>query len=272
MDPTDAEAVYAEMKNSCLRIVLNRPTKLNALTESMAAQIATLLERARVDDEVRVVLLRGEGRAFCAGDDLGRVIPPELGPPDVQTKLRTSYVRVILDLLQLRKPIIAALHGYALGAGLDLALACDLRIGAQGLKMGSPVVQWGLGGAGVYLMTQCLGLAGATEFLLLGDAMSDQRALQLGLLNELVPVDEFDATVDRYVERLAGAATASIGLIKTARNRALGADPVHGLEAQVIANLELPLLTDPDEGRAAWREHRAPRFTGRYRQQRVAQQ
>lgn len=257
--------VYAERDRATFSIVLNRPDKLNAFTESMAADMARLIEEARVDEDIRCVLVRGNGRAFCAGDDLGRTIPTELGPPDIQTKLRTSYVRVILDLLNLRKPVVGMLQGYALGAGLDLALACDFRIASDDLQMGSPVVQWGLGGAGVYLLTQYLGFGRATELMMTGDRIDSEQAARWGLLTDVVTPDALHARTAELVARLEDAATSSIGLIKTARNRCIASDPVHGLEAQVLANLELPLLADPEEGRRAWRERRTPSFTGRYR-------
>lgn len=256
--------VYMTRERGTLSIVLNRPDKLNALTEHMAGEITALLEQARVDDAVRCVVLRGEGRAFCAGDDLGRKIPAELGPPDIETKMKTSYVRVLQELINLRKPVVAVLQGYALGAGLDLALACDFRVAADDLQVGSPVVQWGLGGAGVYLLTHYLGFGKATELCLLGERLSAAEAHRLGLVTTVVPVSELDDAVAGLANRLENAATGSIGAIKTARNGALAADPARGLRAQVVANLELMLLADPSEGRAAWREGRQPHFTGGY--------
>lgn len=261
-----ADAVRPEIRGASLHIVLARPQKLNAIDERMILQIADLIEKARVSPDIRCVVLRGEGRAFCAGDEIGRVVPEELGPPDVETRLKTSYARVVMDLMRLRKPSIALLQGFALGAGLDLALACDFRIASADLEVGAPVVQWGLGGATAYLLTQYLGIGRATELLLLGDRIDARRAYELGLVTEVVNRNDLDDAGARLSARLERAATASIGLIKGIRNRSLGAGLTDGLDAQVRGSLELLLLEDAIEGRRAFREKRDPQFTGRYRE------
>jgi enoyl-CoA hydratase/carnithine racemase len=257
--------VVTETHGATRHIVLNRPEKLNAINEDMIGKITAHLEAARVDPAVRCILLRGEGRAFCAGDELGRVIPESLGPPDVETKMKTSYVRPVVELMRLRKPSVAMLQGFALGAGLDIALACDFRIASSETEMGAPVVRWGLGGATAYLLTQYLGVGRATELLLLGDRIGAARAYELGLITTVVEPDQLEDAATTLTRRLEGAATASIGLIKGIRNKALGAGLAEGFEAQVRGSLELMLLEDPIEGRRAWKEKRNPSFSGAYR-------
>lgn len=257
--------VREERRPGVLTIVLDRPRQLNVLDEDMIADIAELIERARVDPEVRCVVLRGEGRAFCAGDDLARRRTAEYGPDDVETKLKTSYVRPVLDLLRLRKPTVAVMQGYALGAGFDLALACDFRVASADLEVGATVVRWGLGGACAYLLPKYLGVGRATEMLLLGDRYPIADVASWGLATYIVETHELAGRVQALTDRLVAAPTASLGLIKTARNRGLGAGVTEGIEWQATANLELLLLQDPIEGREAWREKREPQFTGQMR-------
>ena len=257
--------VREERSPGTLTIVLDNPEKLNVLTEAMIADIADLIEVARVDPEVRCVVLRGNGRAFCAGDDLIREIGRQYGPDDVETKMKTSFARPVLDLLRLRKPTVAVLQGYALGAGLDLMMACDFRVASTDLKVGATVVRWGLGGACAYLLPKHVGLGHATDMLLLGDIHPIADVASWGLATRIVEPTELDSAAGALIDRLVKAPTASLGLIKTARNRGLAAGVSDGLEYQVIANLELLLLEDPMEGRRAWREKREPNFTGQAR-------
>lgn len=268
MPASDADAgpdVRKEIHGASQHIVLNRPERLNAIDEAMIGRIVELIEEARVDPAVRCLVLRGEGRAFCAGDQIGRTIPHELGPPDVETRMKTSFVRPVVDLMRLRKPTVALLQGFALGAGLDMALGCDFRVASADLQIGAPVVQWGLGGATAYLLTKYLGVGRATEMLVLGDRIDAARAHEWGLVTSVVPLEELAATGHALVARLEQAATASIGLIKGIRNRSLGAGLVEGFESQVTGSLELMLLEDPEEGRRAFAEKRTPNFSGRYR-------
>lgn len=260
-----AEAVRFEHHAASAHIVLNRAPKLNAINEHMIGRVVELIEAARVDSNVRCLVVRGEGRAFCAGDELGRTIPEDLGPPDVETRLKTSYARIVLELMRLRKPSIALVQGFALGAGLDIALACDFRIVTSDAEFGAPVVQWGLGGATAYLLTHYLGVGRATEMLLLGDRIGAARAYEMGLVTSVVEPEELSNAGARLSERLERAATASIGLIKGIRNRSLGSGLVDGLEAQVRGSLELSMLEDPIEGRRAFHEKRSPQFSGRFR-------
>jgi 2-(1,2-epoxy-1,2-dihydrophenyl)acetyl-CoA isomerase len=248
-----------------MTISLDRPDKLNSLNQPMIADLALLIEQARIDQDVRCLAIRGEGRAFCSGDDIGREISEELGPRDVETWIRTSYLRLVTDLLRLRKPVVMVLHGYVLGAALDLALAGDFRIAADDVQLGLPPVKWAMGGAGTYLLPLFVGMGRATEMTLLGDIYHVTDIADWGLVTRIVPADELAAEVGRWTDRLAKAATGSIGYLKTARHRMLGASLAQGLEYQAAITNEGQLYEDLSEGRAAWRERREPNYTGRVR-------
>lgn len=258
------ERVLLEVKGAVATITLNRPHKLNALYPEMILRLLDLLEECRRDRSVRAIVLRGNGRAFCAGDDLAPEDRFKYGPPDVQTRLKTGYPRIVLELLTLRKPIVCMVQGYAVGAGFDIALACDFRIASEGTKVGAAYVTRGLGGGCTYLLPRYVGFGKATEMLLLGDLIDMDEALSLHLVNKVVPEAELEARTYELAERLAKAATQAIGAIKIARNQSLGADPVKGVEFQIGANVELMFHKDAREGPRAFSQKREPNFTGEW--------
>jgi enoyl-CoA hydratase/carnithine racemase len=258
------KTVRLERRGAIATITLDRPEKLNALTEGMIAEVVDAIDEVRRDLKIRAVVLRGEGRAFCSGDDVGRGARFAHGNPDLQTRKRVAYPRLLLELLELRKPVIAMLRGHAVGAGMDVALACDFRVAAEDTQMGALFVRRGLGGGCSYLLPRFVGLGKATELLLLGEMIGAEEAIRLGLLTKVVPENRLEAATYELAERLASGPTASYGAIKNARNQGLGTDPVKGLEWQIVANVELLLHRDAYEGPRAFRERREPAFTGNW--------
>lgn len=262
---TDYRVIQFDVVDRVATITLNRPERLNAISRAVVREVVSALERCRIDDGVRAIVIRGAGRAFCSGDDLkGDDSDPPAGPPDIQTRLKTTYPRIVHELLQIRKPVIARVHGYATGAGFDIALACDVRIAEENTKFGALFVRRGVGGGCTYLLPRYVGVGRATDLLFTGDFIEAPRALEWGLVTRVVPEAQLDATVNEWAERFASGPTGSYALIKTARNQGLGVDPVKGLEYQVMANWELMLLQDAKEGPRAFREKRTPTFTGRW--------
>lgn len=258
------DRVLLDIDGAIATITLNRPHKLNALYPEMILRLLDVIEETRRNLKVRVVVLRGNGRAFCAGDDLAPEDRFKYGPPDVQTRLKTGYPRIVLELLTLRKPVIAMVQGYAVGAGFDIALACDFRIAAAGTRFAASYVTRGLGGGLTYLLPRYVGFGKATELLLLGDFIEMDEALKLNLVTKVVPPEELEAQTYELARRLAKAATQAIGAIKIARNQCLGADPVKGIEFQIGANVELMFHKDAREGPRAFAEKREPNFTGEW--------
>jgi len=253
-----------EVSDGICTISIRRPEKLNALLPDMILVMADLLERARRDPKVRSVVIRGEGTSFCAGDDLHPEDRFKYGPPDLHTRLKMGYPRLVNDIMQLRKPVIAMMRGYAAGAGFDLALACDLRIAAPSTRMAAIYVKRGLGGGATYLLPRFVGLGKATELLLMGGWIESDEALRLNLLTRVVPEDKLEAETYALAARLAKGPTQAIGAIKNARNQGLGLDPVKGLEAQILCNVELMFHRDAREGPRAFLEKREPNFTAEW--------
>lgn len=260
----DEDLVLLDVHDRIATITLNRPRKLNALTAAMIVRLCERLDEIREDFSVRAVVLRGAGRAFCAGDDLGHDDRFAHGWPDLQTRLKVGYPRALLDLLQLRKPIVGLIHGYAVGAGLDLALGCDFRICGDGTRLSAIFVKRGMGGGCSYLLPRYVGLGKATELLLLGDWVEMDEAQRLNLVSRVVPEAQLETAAYELAGRLAKGPTGSYGSIKNARNQGLGCDPVKGLEWQIMANVELMFYKDAREGPKSFADGREPEFTGEW--------
>jgi enoyl-CoA hydratase/carnithine racemase len=262
VDRASHESLGYEVSDAIATITIKRVQKLNALLPDMILVFADLLERARRDAAVRAVVIRGEGTSFCAGDDLHPEDRFKYGPPDLHTRLKMGYPRLINDIMQLRKPVVAMVRGYAVGAGFDLALACDFRVASPSARMAAIYVRRGLGGGATYLLPRFVGLGKATELLLLGSWIEADEALKLNLVTSVVPEEQLEVETYALAARLAKGPTHAIGAIKNARNQGLGLDPVKGIEAQILCNVELMFHRDAREGPRAFLERREPNFTG----------
>lgn len=255
--------VICEKRGPIATITLNRPERLNALNFNVIEEVVRACHEIECDAEVRVVVLTGAGRAFCAGDDLKGMMPEEplLSPvsEDGVTQCYEGYPRAVMAVRNLSKPVIARINGHAHGAGCELCLACDFRIAAETATFAEPYVLRGMS-AGVVLLPRYIGLGRATEMLLLGEAISAQKALEIGLVSKVVQPAELDAAVNELSARLAKAATKAIALTKKSLNQAVGVGLEQGLQYQAYAT-HLALLTeDVAEGKKAFIEKREPDF------------
>ena len=263
-DSSTDEKVRLEIDGPMAIVSLDRPNKLNALYPEMILRLVDVIEQVRRNNAVRVMVLRGEGRAFCAGDDLAPEDRFKYGPPDLQTRMRTGYPKAVIDILTLRKPVVGIVQGYAVGAGLDLALACDFRFCDPEAKFGAVYVNRGLGGGSTYMLPRYVGLGRATEMLLLGRFIEMEEGQRLGLVTEVVAKDQLEERAFELAHKLARGPTQAYGAIKNARNQGLGLDPVKGFEAQILANVELMFHKDAREGPRAFSEKREPNFTAEW--------
>lgn len=260
------DLVLYEKKDKIATITMDRPNKRNALIPSMIIDLIDYLEQARRDHDVRAIVLRGGGGNFCAGDDLHHSDEErfEFGQPDLHTRLRTGYPRLVIDIMTMRKPVVAMVQGYAYGGGFDLALACDFRMASTGAKFAAAYVKRGMGGGCAYLLPRYLGLGKATELLLLGESIGMDEALRLGLVTKVFPDNELEAKTYEFAAKLAKGPTPAIGAIKNARNQGLACDPVKGIEHQILCNVELMFHKDAREGPRAFLQKREPDFTGEW--------
>lgn len=256
--------IFVRVEDAIATVTLNRPEKRNAMHPEMILSLVRAVEEVRRDRRVRAMVLRGAGDCFCAGDDLSPEDRFRYGPPNVETRMQVGYQRVSLAILNLRKPVVAMLQGYAVGSGLDIALACDFRIAAQSTLLAAIYVKRGLGGGAAYLLPRYVGFGKATELLVRGGFVDMAAAARLNLVTEVVDASELEPRTYALAHELAIGPTEAIGAIKHARNKGLGSEPYQGYEAQTWANIELMFHKDAREGPRAFRERRAPRYSGEW--------
>ncbi len=255
------ELILYEKADGIATITLNRPKQLNALNHQTFDEMLDALADAASDAEVRVLVLKGTGRAFSAGDDLKgmgktsrRIATDSLsaqlqGPPGMVKALRGFL-----------KPVIAQLHGYALGGAFEVALGADLVIAAEDARLGIPYVQRGLA-SGTFSILTAVGYRRACEILFLGDWISGTEAERIGLVNKAVPAEDLDEAVAEWAGRLAKGATTSIAYMKQSMNAFI--DWERGLTLQTLIEKPVSDSEDAQEGKRSFVEKREPEFTGR---------
>jgi 2-(1,2-epoxy-1,2-dihydrophenyl)acetyl-CoA isomerase len=243
-------------------ITLDRPGALNALTVPVKVALREALERIAVDRAVRAVILTGAGRAFCAGQDLAEREQPDAAPLDEE--LRARYNPIILALRSMGQPVIAAVNGVAAGAGASIAFACDLRIAAEDARFVLAFGRIGLvpDSGATWFLPRLVGQAKAAELALLGDPIPAEEALRIGLVSRVVPDAELLAEARALADRIAAGAPLALSLTKTALERAATIDLETALEGEAKLQGITGASADHAEGLAAFREKRAPRFTG----------
>ena len=244
-------------------VTLNRPDRLNAFFGSMRDEIAEALEEMAESPAVRVVVVTGRGRAFCAGADVGYMADLlERGAYDEANLLVTAGRRVIRTIIEMPKPVIAALNGPAAGAGANLALACDLRIASDRAALGQSFNRVGLAPdwGGSWLVPRLVGRARAAELFFLAEMVDAAEAERIGLVNRVVPHEDLDAEVGEIAARLAKKPALALAAAKQALRRSLSADLEEMLEFEVRAQNEALRSADALEGARAFLEKREPRF------------
>jgi 2-(1,2-epoxy-1,2-dihydrophenyl)acetyl-CoA isomerase len=243
-------------------ITLDRPDALNALTVPLKEALVEAFGRAGGDASVRVVVLTGEGRAFCAGQDLHERLEPRAAPLDVE--LRERYNPLILAMWRLDKPIIGAINGVAAGAGASLAFACDIRIASDAASFILAFGRVGLipDSGATWFLPRLVGLAKATELALTTEPLTAIEAARIGLVSRVVPAEALAGEARAVATRLAAGAPRALALTKEAMRRSLET----GLEAALDYEAELQgqagATKDHAEGLMAFIDKRPPRFRG----------
>lgn len=249
-----------------LTLRLDNPARRNALDLDLAADIRAALAAAREDPAVRCVVITGVARSFCSGADLGGLIEQGGSSVLARRELLGAYYRTFLDVRDLPVPTVAAVNGPAIGAGLNLALCCDLRIASPSARFGATFVRLGIhpGGGATYLLTRLLGPARAAELVLTGEIVEAERAVEIGLANRLVTSDDelLDAA-SALAAVIAGNAPAVVRASKRSLRFALDESFDAVLEVEALAQAASQATEDAAEGWTAFRERRPPRFTGR---------
>ncbi|MGW6414071.1 enoyl-CoA hydratase/isomerase family protein [Streptomyces sp. NPDC055055] len=259
--------VLHSVENGVLRITLNRPEAMNAVTWDQRERIISLLADASADAAVRAVVVTATGRGFCAGADLrgGPAAGGERVAGDVARMIRRGAQRFIGAVLDCEKPVVAAVNGTAAGIGAHLAFACDLVIAADSARFVEVFARRGLvpDGGGAYLLPRLVGPQRAKELLFFGDAVSAAEAKDLGLVNRVVPAADLDEAAREWAERLAQGPTRALALTKQLVNASLDSDRATAFAAEAVAQ-ELNMTTrDAQEGVASFVERREAKYEGR---------
>lgn len=249
-------------------IRLNRPDSRNAFTFAMIDEWAQLLRAARTDDDVRVIVLTGAGdRAFCSGVDLSEIsnANPHLTPLQRKQQLHDEIHRVALALEDLDKPVIASINGVAVGAGLDMALMCDMRIMSTSARVSEGYVKVGLtpGDGGAYYLPRLVGTAKALELLLTGDFIDAQEALRIGLVNRIAAPEDLAEETARFAGVIADHAPVTVRMIKRATYQSANIDLRTSLDLVSSHFAVVAATEDAAEALAAMKDKRPPQYSGR---------
>ncbi len=264
--PDPVEGLLTERNGGVLRVTLDRPERRNAITDDMVTALIETFDAAGSDAEVRVIHLTGTGDHFCSGFDLslrgGDAKPARAGT--TQRQMRWHVNRLVPTMVEVQTPIVTSVTGWAIGLGLNLALASDFVVAADDARLWTPFTESGFtpdSGAS-WLIPRLIGVARAKRMLMLGDKISGEQAADWGLIHQAVPAAEVAAASAELVDRLATAATVAVGLTKTLVQRSLTVDLARHLEDEGLA-IELSSRSgDFAEASRARREKRDTDFTG----------
>jgi 2-(1,2-epoxy-1,2-dihydrophenyl)acetyl-CoA isomerase len=262
-----AEEIILTKEEGIATIILNRPEKLNALTDEIAKLFPQKINEVGNDDSIKVVILTGAGRAFCAGADIGNVLTTrESGDSGTsQKELAESMKSHILPLVKLEKPVIGAINGAAVGAGLSLALACDIRLASENARFSAIFARIGLmpDMGATYYLPKILGTSKALELMFTGDMIDAVEAERIGLVSRVVKHDDLMAVTREFAGRLARGPSIAIQLTKKAVQELQYRELESRIEFESYGQ-EICLRTaDYREGVKAFMEKRAPKFEGR---------
>jgi len=256
-------AVRVEREGGIAWIVLNRPAQINAINDPIRRGVPAALDELDADPTVRVIVIRGEGpRGFCAGADIKERREAETS---LQVRRRMQGARWIEALDRVEKPVIAAIHGFCMGGGLELALACDLRFAAPDAVLALPETGLGLipGGGGTQRLTRLVGPGRAMDLLITGERLSGVEAKAIGLVTRVATASsELLAEVRKLAEQIAAKPPMATAYAKQASRAALQLDLKSGLDLELDLFALLAPMQDVKEAALAFREKRAPAFCG----------
>ena len=257
------KSIELKIENQIAFISLNRPDVFNSFNREMAFLMQDTLDICGNDNNVRAIVITGNGKAFCAGQDIGEITNPELNP-GFRKILDDHYNPIIKKIRNIEKPIIAAVNGVAAGAGANIALACDIVLASESASFIQAFSKIGLipDSAGTFFLPRLIGIQKATALMMLGDKVSAREALDLGMIFKCFPVENFDDEVLKMATTLANMPTKALGLIKKLMNKSITNNLEQQLQLESDLQIEASSTNDYNEGVTAFVEKRKPVFKG----------
>lgn len=258
--------IQTNLTEGTFTITLNRPDKLNSFNFEMADQMKEALMEADSNEEIRSVLLTGAGRAFCAGQDLAEATEVSEDPErDLSEIVHHTYIPIIMGIRELEKPVVCAVNGTAAGAGANIALACDIVIASDEASFIQSFSQIGLipDSGGTYILPRLIGLARATALTFLGEKVSAQDAVEMGMIWRSYPANEFMNEAKSVASKLASMPTRGFGLTKRGFNAGFSNNLKEQMKLEAKLQAEAGDTYDYNEGVQAFLEKRKPDFKGK---------
>ena len=256
-------SILLKIENQIAFITLNRPDVFNSFNREMAFLMQDTLDICAKDDNIRAIVITGNGKAFCAGQDIGEITNPELNP-GFRKILDDHYNPIIKKIRSIEKPIIAAVNGVAAGAGANIALACDIVVASENASFIQAFSKIGLipDSAGTFFLPRLIGFQRATALMMLGDKVTSEEALNMGMIYKIYPTSFFLEEVTTLATTLAQMPTKAIGLTKRLLNQSLTNNLEQQLQLESDLQIEASSTNDYSEGVAAFIEKRKPVFNG----------
>ena len=257
-------SIELKIENKVAIIRLNRPEVFNSFNREMAFLLHDTLDACEKNADIRAIVLTGNGKAFCAGQDLKEVTDSDLNP-GFKKILEEHYNPIITRIRAIKKPVIAAVNGVAAGAGANIALACDVIVAHEKVSFIQAFSLIGLvpDSAGTFFLPRLIGFQKALALAMLGDKIPAVEAEKMGMIYKCVPVEEFEDTINKLALKMANMPTKALGLIKELYNNSMTNDLESQLALESKLQIEAASTEDYAEGVAAFIEKRKPEFKGR---------
>jgi len=259
-----SNSILLKIENKIAFITLNRPEVFNSFNREMALSLQKNLDDCESNPEVSAIVLTGNGKAFCAGQDLKEVTSPKLNP-GFKKILEEHYNPIITRIRSIKKPIIGAINGVAAGAGANIALACDVVVAHEKVSFIQAFSLIGLipDSAGTYFLPRLIGFQKAQALAMLGDKISAEDAEKMGMIYKVIPFENFENDVNQLASKLANMPTKALGMIKELFNKSMTNTLEDQLALESKLQIEAAQSEDYAEGVAAFIEKRQPNFKGK---------